>query len=88
MAYTMISDIQDLVPVCPNCHAMLHRKVNDINYSRIKRKAKMKVLAIYYDIKTLFLLPYRAVPYLQCDIYIVPFAFDVVGIEHFDISTF
>lgn len=48
----------------------------------------MKALAIYYDIKTLFLLPYRAVPYLQCDIYIVPLAFDVVGIEYFDIPTF
>ena len=48
----------------------------------------MKALAIYYDIKTLFLLPYRAVPYLQCDIYIVPLAFDVVGIEYFHIPPF
>jgi 5-methylcytosine-specific restriction protein A len=23
-----INYIEDLVPVCPNCHAMLHRKVN------------------------------------------------------------
>ena len=48
----------------------------------------MKALAIYYDIKTLFLLPYRAVPYLQCDIHITSLAFDVVGIEYFDIPTF
>lgn len=23
----------DLIPVCPNCHAMLHRKVNNEYYS-------------------------------------------------------
>ena len=24
---------KDLIPVCPNCHAMLHRKINGIYYS-------------------------------------------------------
>lgn len=28
-----IDYINDLVPVCPNCHAMLHRKINDRYYS-------------------------------------------------------
>ncbi len=25
-----INPIEDLIPVCPNCHAMLHRKINNI----------------------------------------------------------
>lgn len=28
-----IDYVNDLIPVCPNCHAMLHRKVNGIFYS-------------------------------------------------------
>ena len=48
----------------------------------------MRALAIYYDIKTLFLLPYRAVSYLQSYVHITSLALDVVGIEHLGISTF
>ena len=45
MAYTMISDILDLVPVCPNCHAMLHRKVNDrtLTIAELKERLKRKL---------------------------------------------
>jgi 5-methylcytosine-specific restriction protein A len=29
----IVDPIQDLIPVCPNCHAMLHRKENGLNLS-------------------------------------------------------
>ncbi|MEG1241999.1 MAG: HNH endonuclease, partial [Oscillospiraceae bacterium] len=25
----VVDPVNDLIPVCPNCHAMLHRKIND-----------------------------------------------------------
>ena len=33
-----VDPIKDLVPVCPNCHAMLHRKINEeyININELK----------------------------------------------------
>lgn len=30
-----INPIDDLIPVCPNCHAMLHRKINN-NYLTVE----------------------------------------------------
>ncbi len=37
-----IDPIQDLIPVCPNCHAILHKKVdgNTISIEELKRKIK------------------------------------------------
>lgn len=32
----------DLIPVCPNCHAMLHRKINDRRYSVEELKTIVK----------------------------------------------
>ena len=32
----------DLVPVCPNCHAMLHRKVNDRTLTIEELKERLK----------------------------------------------
>lgn len=35
---------KDLIPVCPNCHAMLHRKIDGMFYSVSELKALLKVI--------------------------------------------
>lgn len=38
----IVDPINDLIPVCPNCHAMLHRKINDKYLSIEELKAIVK----------------------------------------------
>lgn len=37
-----VDPVNDLIPVCPNCHAMLHRKVNEKHLSIDELKAILK----------------------------------------------
>ena len=38
----IVDPVNDLIPVCPNCHAMLHRKINDkyLNIEELKSVIK------------------------------------------------
>ena len=38
----IVNPVNDLIPVCPNCHAMLHRKINDkyLNIEELKSVIK------------------------------------------------
>ncbi|MEG2243809.1 MAG: HNH endonuclease [Muribaculaceae bacterium] len=38
----VVDPVNDLIPVCPNCHAMLHRKINDKYLSIEELKAIIK----------------------------------------------
>ena len=38
----IVDPIKDLIPVCPNCHAMLHRKENGIYLSVEQLKERIK----------------------------------------------
>ena len=35
-------DIDDLVPLCPNCHAVVHLKTRPISIAKLKRMIKKK----------------------------------------------
>lgn len=37
-----VNPVSDLIPVCPNCHAMLHRKVNNIHLTPNQLKLLIK----------------------------------------------
>jgi 5-methylcytosine-specific restriction enzyme A len=39
-----VNPIEDLIPVCPNCHAMLHRKEDGVYLTVEELKERLKII--------------------------------------------